>query len=425
SFSAGVFVVCSHTFGESKTAKLLLLLLLPWTGAVLVLLWRETNAPLTPTFSGTQPFSLTEKIQSIASSLGGFGACTARDSEYFPTGREMFSRLLADLEGAEKTIFLEYYIVERGTFWNEILAVLEQKAKQGVAVKVILDGFGCCLTLPRNYGKQLKSRGIECRVYRPLRFPTRSAQKRDHRKLAVIDGEIAYTGGVNLADEYIGEKIRFGHWKDTAIRVTGSAASELQRLFLKQWDGRTTNLPARDNEQGAPCVVFADDERPTHVGAAVLTALIYGAKKRLYLCTPYLAPDTTVLAALKTAAASGTDVRICIPHVPDKKTVFRLSLSYARELIKSGVQIREYTAGFMHAKNVTADGVYCVVSSYNLDFRSLYLQSECGVFLEDERLAADMERDFLSVWSTGSELKEPTTFERITGKILRLFAPLI
>lgn len=423
SFSTGVSVVLSAGLNESKTAKLLLLVLLPWTGAILVLLWREPNAPAARV-SESRANTLTQKIQALTRSFGGFSGCTARSAEYFPTGREMRKRLLCDLERANKTIFLEYYIIERGVFWNDVLAILEQKAKAGVKVKVVFDDFGCCLTLPHNYTKQLKMRGIECRIYRPLRLPSRAAQQRDHRKLTIIDGDIAYTGGINLADEYIGEKIRFGHWKDTAVRVTGSAARELEGLFLAHWSGTEQNTPPAECGE-IPCAVFADGNGQTRLGASVHTALIYGAQTRLYLCTPYLAPDETLLSTLKTAAASGTDVRICIPHIPDKKAVFLLSRSYARDLVASGVKVREYTAGFMHAKSVVADGKYCLVSSYNLDFRSMYLQAECGVFLENERLAANMERDFLAVWAASEAVKPARPFERAAGKLMRLFAPLV
>lgn len=425
SFSTGVYIVLSHGVSEGKTAKLLLLVLLPWTGAVLVLLWREQNSPPPPLPVTAQTDSLFGKIGAITRSLGGFTAASVSEAEYFPTGREMYGRLLSDLKQAKKTIFLEYYIIARGVFWNEILSVLERKGKDGVTVKVIFDDFGCCLTLPRGYQKQLKMRGIDCRIYRPLRFPSRTAQKRDHRKLAVIDGEIAYTGGINLADEYIGEKIRFGHWKDSAVRVAGEAARELDRLFLSNWDGKQIPPPEPVREPDKiPCAVFADDGS-AHVGATVHSALIHGAERRLYLCTPYLAPDGMLLSALKTAAAGGTDVRILIPHIPDKKAVFLLSRSYARELLSAGVRVQEYTAGFLHSKSVVADGKYCIVSSYNFDFRSMYLQAECGLFLESEELAAEMERDFLSVWAESSEVPKASLSERIAGKMMRLFAPLV
>lgn len=429
SFSAGVFVVCSHACGESKTAKLLLLVLFPWTGAILCFLQRgRTEIPPAASAADAE-HTLPERIGQITRSLCGHGSCFCADAEYFPTGKDAYDKLLSDLNGAKKSIKLEYYIIARGVFWNSVLEILEQKAKAGVDVRLIYDDFGCCLTLPRDYSERLSARGIKTLIYRPLRFPTFASGARDHRKLTIIDDEIAYTGGINLADEYIGETVRFGHWKDTAVRVTGGLACECAALFCEHWNaiGGGSLLPAPPSSpQGTTvCAAFADEAYGARAGAAVHAALAYGAERSLYLCTPYFAPDETLIAALKAAAYSGTDVRLMIPHIPDKKAVFALTRAYARKLSEAGVKVREYTAGFLHAKSVVADGKHCLVSSYNFDIRSMYLQAECGVYVCSAPLAEQMERDFLSAWETGTELTKATPSERITGGLMRLIAPLI
>lgn len=430
SFSAGVFVVCSHTFSESKTAKLLLLVLFPWTGALLCLLQRGRGELPAAALCATEALSLPRKIGEISRSLCGHGGCAFSDAEYFPTGRDAFEKMLADLKNARRSVKLEYYIIARGAFWNSVLAVLEQKAKAGVDVKVIYDDFGCSLTLPRDYHKQLAARGIKTQIYRPLRFPSTAAGARDHRKLAIIDDRIAYTGGINLADEYIGETVRFGHWKDTAVRVTGGLALECSALFCEHWNelgkgGKITPDPSSVPQGNAFGAAFADGAYGARTGAAVHAALIYGAARSLYLCTPYLAPDATLISALKAAAYAGLDVRVMIPHIPDKKAVFALTRFYARRLAAAGVRVREYTSGFLHAKSAVADGEHCVVSSYNFDFRSMYLQAECGVYVQSAALAEAMERDFLSVWETGTELTKAKPSERFTGGLMRLIAPLV
>lgn len=428
SLIVSLLVAGDRTPSEHKISKLVLLVCLPWTGAILCLIFRS-SAPVTEFDGGmSENPSLMARAGELSRRLCGLGACALESAEYLPLGQVMQDRLLLDLTIAKKYIWLQYYIIEEGVFWGSILSLLEKKAEEGVDVRLIYDDFGCTMRLSRHYGRILAAHGIKSCIARPVRLK-RAAGRRNHRKIAVIDGEIAYTGGINLADEYIGEKIRFGHWKDTAIRVTGGCAGRFAELFSRCWNAEAPSdmvCPSVKNEGTMSAVVLSDvaDETELRAGQQLLLLLIRSARERLYLNTPYLSPDAPIMAALKGAALSGVDVRLMIPHIPDKKLPFLLTRSYARELQRAGVQVREYTAGFLHAKSVLSDG-YSFVSSYNLDFRSLYLQAECGVLVDGKDTAEALRTDFLAAWETGTPLPRARRTTRATARILRLFAPLM
>ncbi len=451
SLGAALTVAASDEPPEYKISKLVLLLALPYTGAILCLWWKSPDRPasarrIPAAGERAEPRKFaaegrTERLLSLASRCG-LPPARADGAEYFCVGADMAKRLLSDLKGAKRYAFLQYFIVERGVFFNEVAAELSRAAKRGVDVRLLYDDFGCALTLPRDFAKTMARLGIAACPVRKLRFPTRAAGRRDHTKLAVIDGEIAYTGGINLADEYIGARLRFGHWKDTAVRLTGEPALRFADLFARAWTRERPSSPlppllpperpqkSRNGPNavryGLPCAVFADGaDGGERVGRKVIDGLVSSAERTLYVCTPYLAPDGALLASLCRAAESGVDVRLLLPRIPDKKLPYRITLSYARELAARGVGVRLYTAGFLHAKSLAADGKYALVSSYNLDFRSLWLQAECGVLLESEGLAARAEEDFCAAWKDGSPLPAASPFARALGKLLRLFAPLV
>lgn len=414
---AALFIANSAIPAESKARKILLLML-PWLGLLLCLfLVKRTPPRKTPTPIRSFEDGTANDISALARQGCGLSGCFTENAEYFPTGRALYDRLLPDLESAEHEILFDFYLLSHGIFLDSVLSILEKKAKTGVDVQLIYDDFGSTF-LPKKFPAQLRARGIKAKVFHPIRaFSFRRLNRRDHRKLIVIDRKIAYTGGVNLADEYIGEVIRFGHWKDTGIRLTGEAAERFSALFR----GRTSD---ETEKNGSPCVVFGDTaDKRERLGEEIYFRLISSARQTLYLCTPYLAPSEKLLTALKSTARTA-DVRILIPHIPDKKSVFSLTRSYARELIKAGVQVREYSAGFLHAKNLTSDGKYVLIGSYNLDERSLSYQAECGVFLLDETLCRTVERDFLTSWQTSDRIPKASIGEKITAFFLRLFQPL-
>lgn len=418
-FSLGVGIyVFLRTEETLRARRLLLILLLPWVGAIFCLfLCRKCGAAR---FGAPFGEGLTRQVSVIAAERPL--ACGRYFCRYFPTGQEFAASLLSDLEGAKERILLDYYILARGNFFDHVLSILEQKAREGVRVKLVFDGFGCAPNLPRDFPKQLRARGIAAEVFRrPSPFRLLSLNRRDHKKLALID-KTAYFGGINLADEYTGEKIRFGHWKDTAVRLSPAHYSEEKDGAIS---GKNEAICNGDVE--ATCVPFADTALPrqTRIGEEIFLRLIYAAEREIWFTTPYFAPTGRIRAALRSALRAGVRVRFMIPHIPDKKSVFALTRACTRELMREGAEAREYTAGFLHAKLFCADGRYSIVGSYNLDERSLRLSAENAVFLEGETFAKRLQQDFAALWETGTELKKPTFRECAAACFMRLLAPLV
>ena len=323
--------------------------------------------------------------------------------------------------------------------WDAIREVLTEKVAQGVDVRVIYDDIGSVRTLPAGYAKKLNKLGIRCKVFNPFHpFLTSTQNNRNHRKIAVIDGQIAYTGGINLADEYIDEKIRFGKWKDNAIRLHGAAAASFTIMFLQMW----SLLSGAEEQQNAYLSAQKFDVKDgwiqpyndspmdkEHVSEHVYLHAITRAKRYLYITTPYLMPGNELMSALKAAAKSGIDVRIITPEIPDKRAVHATTRSYYRELLSAGVRIYEYSNGFMHAKTVIADGELATVGTVNMDFRSLYLHFECGTVLYGASSIAAIEADFSDALTQSREVTladcRHNFFVRLFQDICRIFAPLM
>lgn len=361
-------------------------------------------------------------------------------TRYFPLGDEAFAPMLSELRKAEKYIFLEYFIITPGEFWNAILAILEEKAAAGVDVRVLYDDVGSLTTLPRDFAGQLESKGIQCRAFNRF-VPVLSVRlnNRDHRKICVIDGKTAFTGGINLADEYINRKVRYGHWKDSAILLKGDAAWSMTVMFLTMWEyvsSRRENLAAYRplTSPGAAegwVQPYADSPLDGEsVGETVYLNLISKARDYIYVMTPYLIISDNLNTALCTAAKSGVDVRIMTPGVPDKKTVFEATQAHYEPLLKVGVRIFEYTPGFLHAKNFVVDDLYATVGTVNMDYRSLFLHFENGVWLCGSSTVLDVKADFLSTLEKCREVTLEQArdhhFPRLLLRsVLRLFAPLL
>lgn len=372
----------------------------------------------------------------------GFPIYADTETHYLTPGERKLETLLAELEKAEKYIFLEYFIVQEGVMWNSILEVLKRKTTQGVTVRLIYDDMGCFLTLPKDYAKQLKKHGIQCAVFNPFRpVLTVKQNNRDHRKIAVIDGKVAFTGGINLADEYINAIEKHGHWKDAAIMLKGKAAWSFTLIFLQTWEICTHTDEDYEifypwKEQECPVTAkgfvqpYADspmDEE--NVGEHVYLHILNNAKKYVYINTPYLIVDDSMLSALRLAAKSGVDIRIITPHRWDKWWVHMTTRSYYRELIKSGVKIYEYTNGFIHSKTFVSDDRTATVGTTNLDFRSLYLHYECGALLYEAKAVMEVKEDFLQTLEICQQVTEKDCKTNIVvhllQDILRLFAPLM
>lgn len=360
-------------------------------------------------------------------------------SEFLSPGQEKFEKMLIDLKAAKKFIFLEYFIISPGHMWSEIVEILINKVKEGVDVRLIYDDFGTIQTLPNDYSKTLEKMGIKTKVFNVLK-PHLNAfmNNRDHRKILIIDGDIGYTGGINLADEYINKKERFGYWKDCAIRINGEAVQSLTALFLTMWHYLTGDsltlkdyLPTIKEKNDGIVTPFGDNPvSKDRIAQSIYLQIVENAQKYVYIETPYLVMDNELTTSLKIAAQSGVDVRIITPHIPDKFYVFALTRSSYRELIEAGVSIYEFTPGFIHSKVIISDDKIGVVGTSNFDFRSLYLHFECGVLLYKTNSLSKIYNDFLEILKksqhfTLKDCDNLTKKQKLLAFILKPFAPLV
>ena len=366
-------------------------------------------------------------------------------THYFPLGDDVFPAMLEELRKAEKYIFLEYFIISPGIFWDSMVEILKEKHAAGVDVRVIYDDVGSLNTLPMNYARKFETEtGIPCCCFNRFK-PVISIRmnNRDHRKFCIIDGHTAFTGGINLADEYINQKLRYGHWKDTAILLKGEAVWSMTVMFLTMWEYtrdveedyrrfRPDKLPP-EAAQGAGYYVqpYADNPLDEEaVGEAVYLNLINKAERYVYAMTPYLIISDSVNTALCNAAKSGVDVRIITPHIPDKWYVHAVTRAYYETLLQNGVRIYEYTPGFIHAKTFVVDDEYGTVGTINLDYRSLYLHFECGVWLCRIRSVLQIKEDFLAMLPVCQEItleqcQHVPWYRKLGRACLRIFAPLM
>ncbi len=371
---------------------------------------------------------------------GVTGIPVSRDTavSYFSLGEKMLDQMLIELEKAEKTIFMEYFIVDEGLMWGQILEVLARKAAQGVDVRVMYDGTCEFTLLPKGYPKKLAALGIKCRVFAPVTpFLSTHYNYRDHRKILSIDGRVAFTGGVNLADEYINERLLFGHWKDTAVMLRGAAAASLERMFLQMWNLEEKTIafpesPALPVQEGEGFVMPYNEDPldEEHVGRQVYIDMLNRAQKHVHIMTPYLILDGELEAALTYAAKRGVEVTLMLPGVPDKKFPYALAKSHYPALTAAGVNIYEYTPGFVHAKVVTADDREAVVGTINMDYRSLYHHFECAVYLYGVPCIREIDRDFAQTLEkcrkvTPDTIRAEKLFYKVTGRLLKAVAPLL
>ena len=363
------------------------------------------------------------------------------DSQFFASGEEMWHQMLKDLKRAEKFIFLEYYIVEEGLMWDSMLEILEEKAAQGVEVKMLYDDIGCMVTLPGDYTVYLRSKGIDAHKFNKV-IPrmTVAYNNRDHRKILVIDGQISYTGGINLADEYINHIERFGHWKDSGIRIDGPATQAFTRLFLMNWyinrgeisDFDQYHLENQTRSGSGLCIPYGSGPKPiykTKVGKIVYQNLINQAEDFVYITTPYLIIDYDLTEDIKNAAMRGVDVRIVTPHIPDKKLIQLVTRGAYPDLLSAGVRIFEYTPGFIHSKQMIVDDRFAVVGTINLDYRSLVHHYENAVLLYKTESIADIRKDFEEIFEQSQEIFSDTInltwYQMMIKEVTQLFAPML
>jgi len=367
---------------------------------------------------------------------------TNTTQKYFSTGEEYYENLLKDLKNATKFIYMEYFIIEEGKFWDSILEVLKEKAKQGLEVKLTFDDIGCMTTLTGNYSKILKKFGIQATPFSRLRGSADSEfNNRNHRKITVIDGIIGYTGGINIADEYINELEKYGHWKDIGLRLEGEAVWELTRLFLIDFGINEKNMsepqhnifPTISNAtENGYIIPFGDGPKPLYdrrVGKTLIQNILNTATNYVYITTPYLIIDNELCTCIENTALRGVDVRIIVPHIPDKKIVFNMTRSFYKRLMSAGVKIYEYEPGFIHAKSYIADDQYAMIGTINLDYRSLVHHFENGVWLYNCNCIKDIKKDIdktlsSSILITKDKIKT-NIFNRFFRALVRIFAPLL
>lgn len=375
-------------------------------------------------------------------SYAAMPVCNHTSSVYFADGLPFWESLLVDLEKAEHFIFLEFFILGEGKMWNSILEILERKVREGVEVRLIYDDVGSVFLLPKNYDRILEKKGIKCVAFNRL-VPILSLvlNNRDHRKIVVVDGKCAYTGGINLSDEYINDTVPYGeHWKDAGVRIEGDAVWNFTVMFLQMWnmsryteeDYKRYYAPAEELSDTDGCVQpYMDTPFDNEtLGENVYLNLIGYAKRYVYIYTPYLVTDNEMITALKLAAKRGVDVRIVTPGVPDKKFVYWLTQSNYQNLIEAGVRIYQYTPGFLHAKCVLVDGEIATVGTINFDYRSFYHHFECGVYFYQARAVDELREDMEDIFAVCEEItmewcRKKFLKTNIVGPLLKLLSPLM
>ena len=360
------------------------------------------------------------------------------DAKYF--NYSFFENLIKDLENAKKVIFLELFIISPGKMWGEIMNILIEKVKNGVEVRLIYDDFGTIASLPKDYEKYLNKIGIKCMVFNPIK-PRFEAimNNRDHRKMVVIDGEIAYTGGINFADEYINEIERFGFWQDCGVRLKGDAVFSFVILFLNMWNYLSgelvdfKNFVSNKTDEKEDGVVLPFGDNPVnsyYLNDSIYLKIVTIAKKYVYIQTPYLIIDEKLTNSLMFAAQSGVKVVIITPNIYDKFYVHALTRNSYERLIKAGVEIYEFTPGFIHSKVIIADGVVGVLWTANFDFRSLYLHFECSVWMYKTKALKQIYEDFNVIVSKSKkvslkECEKRSFFEKFLAFILKPFSSFL
>lgn len=463
SFCAIIYIIWKPNNPAVKLAWVVPILMFPLFGGVMYLFFGHVIVPKKLRDSMARTYALVQKNlvqdQAVQEALQKEDRAAANQSRYllsyagtpvwdhtattyFPDGLPYWQALLADLEKAQHFIFLEYFILEEGSMWNAVLEILERKVKEGVEVRLMYDDVGCVFLLPKNYNEMLEKKGIKCVAFnRLVPFLSLVLNNRDHRKIVVIDGKTGYTGGINMADEYINYKHPYGeHWKDSGIRIEGEAVWNFTVMFLQMWNmSRYTEedygryrYHFKEPLQAAGYVQpYMDTPLDGEiVGENVYLNIIGNARKYVYIYTPYLVTDNEMITALKLASKRGVDVRIVTPGVPDKKFVYWLTQSNYQNLIEAGVGVYQYTPGFIHSKCILCDDELATVGTINFDYRSFYHHFECGVFMYKadaiEELKKDMEETFtVSEQITLEWCRDKFVKTNVIGPVLKLFSPLL
>lgn len=450
-----IFILSSNKHGLSKAVWMLFVLLAFYFGYVIYFLaderifFRKSRKKYDKIFNDSDKFiqkyrqpNASRTVQKDSEYLyrtGRFNTFTNCDLEYFSSGTKLFDDVIENLKQAEKFVFIEYFILAKGVLFNRIFDVLKEKAKSGVDVRVIYDDMGSNKHLPKKLKSTLTNAGIKIFAYnRLVPYFSVALNYRDHRKIVVIDGKIAYTGGCNLADEYINEKRIHGYWKDNGVRIKGGAVDSFTLMFLRQWSFVSNsfedytpylnNYDAFTNE--STVIPYADGLDYTHnIGKGIYENVIGASQEKLFIMTPYLVLDDTMSDLIKNRALAGVDVRIILPGIPDKKLVYSVSKNEAKKLAESGVKIYYMKDAFVHTKAVLTEN--CMITgSINMDLRSFYQQFECALYTDDKKLMADLENDFINTFDNckvlhESHYKNKNLLIKLYTAVLQIFAPFM
>lgn len=463
---AALYVVCQDMRPHNKLSWIFLILFLPFIGCPCYFLFgrsettKRTRERMFTIQNVIEPLrkrqedvekhlkevdSIAYKQMSCPVNVGKYPVYMESESKYYSLGDDMFVDMMEDIKKAEKFIFLEFFIMKQGVMFDTLIDALEERAKAGVHVRLIYDDMGCIDEFPPKFYKVLQAKGIHVACFNPFRpFLSIIMNNRDHRKIVVVDGKVAYTGGLNIADEYINAIERFGHWKDAGLRVTGNAVWSFTTMFLEMWsfvtkgtedfnkfkgeDGNNTALIKQDKGFVQPYGDCPFDKR--YLCEAVYLNLINHARDYVYIFTPYLIIGSELSTALINAARSGVDVRIVTPAIPDKKMIFLLTQSNYESLVRGGVKIYQYTPGFIHSKCMVVDDEYASVGTTNLDFRALYLHFECGALMYKTDSVLSVKEDALKTFEISrqvslDECENKNFFYQLFLSVMRLFSPLL
>ena len=454
-------IVAGDENPDYKVPWLLVVLLIPIAGFMLYFMFSQRKLSkryrkrLTEAYGNDYSLDDSESFNTLKSidltsynqfrmlkNVSGAKLFKSANERYYGDIEVLRKDLLDDLRKAEKFIFLEFFIIEEGVFWGSILEILSEKAKSGVDVRVLYDDIGCMQTLPASYDNHLSKLSISALQFSRLRGNADGEfNNRNHRKILIIDGKIGYTGGFNLADEYINKIERFGHWKDCGLRLEGKCVYELTKLFTVDYSLNSKTLPTfpkdcypevSEGEGSGFIMPFGDGPKPVfprQVGKAIIQNMLASAKRYAYITTPYLIIDNDLLTDIENAALRGVDVKIILPHIPDKKLIFTISKSYYHRLMSAGVEIYEYTPGFIHAKTYIVDDEYAMVGTINLDYRSLVHHFENGVLTYKTDCIKYIKKDVLYTLEKSQKIDKNNIknnlLQRFISSIVRIFAPLL
>ena len=458
-----VAIVNSDSNPEYKTSWITVTLLFPFFGSLLYLIFSKRRMTRREIALGYEIYGKMKDADDDSAAFDELGRIDSRgagqalaimngdvlasvykntEARYFSSGEAMYESMLSDVAGAVEYVFLEYFIINDGVMWRAISDALLKKAEEGVEVRVLYDDVGCIGRLSGNEVSKLRKAGVRCEAFARVN-PSLSTvhNNRDHRKMCIVDGTVAYCGGINIADEYINVGSRFGHWKDGGVRLYGDAAHGFVKLYLQNWsfnlrvceDFSAYLSPSGEAHSGDGYFLpFGSGPSPIYpyaVGKCAFLNMINQAERYLYVTTPYLIIDFDLTEALRGAAIRGVDVRIVTPGIPDKKIVKIMTKSAYPHLMESGVKIYEYSPGFIHEKLMVCDDQYAIVGSINLDYRSLAHHFECATWISSASVARTTRDEFMNTVSKSKKMNREasrlTLPELLLKSLMRFLAPLM